>query len=60
MTQLKTAWEKLKLTAESQERDELLSKFDGKIAQGLKNRVAHAANAALQATSKSPAARIAE
>ena len=40
--QLKSAWEKLKLTADAQERDDLLTQFDGKIAASLKDRVAHA------------------
>ena len=30
--QLKSAWEKLKLTADAQDRDDLLTQFDGKIA----------------------------
>lgn len=33
VSSLKSTWENLKLAADAQERDELLSKFDGKIAQ---------------------------
>ena len=46
---LKSAWDKLKLAADAQERDELLSKFDGRIAQGLRDRVAHASGQPTQA-----------
>ena len=43
VARLKSAWDGLKLTAEAQERDELLSQFDSRIAKGLMDRVAHAA-----------------
>ena len=46
VARLKTAWDGLKLEAEKQGRDELLSKYQGRIAQGLQDRVAHAAGQA--------------
>lgn len=46
VAQLRTAWGKLQATAEAQEKDDLLSKFDGRIAKGLMDRVAHASGTA--------------
>ena len=53
---MRSAWEKLKLTAEAQERDDLLTQFDGKIAQGLKDRVAHASGMGTAAAAATTAA----
>ena len=56
---LKTAWDGLKLTAEAQERDELLSQFDNRIAKGLMDRVAHAAGQPTQAAQAAQSAQAA-
>lgn len=44
VAQLKSSWESLKRTADAQDRDEILSKFDGQsiISKGLRERVSNA------------------
>ena len=42
---VRSAWEKLKLVAEAQDRDELLTKFDGRVNKQLATRVANVVSA---------------